>query len=285
MANEQVLANYNVIAAYLAGTVLPFARGATVLRNLISVKPPDPGAKSATFYKETTVSTASIVGEGSQASKSQLVDTPVTPTTQKMMVYWEPTIEALRYARGHGDPERLKADAGKALGQKFDLDGLALASGFSQSVGTTNTTLTEAKLDEAIYIVGLSDTIEDIVGILHPKQARDIRTSIIGTTATFFTGGANQSVAQHTRADLRGYLGKYLDTDLFQSKNTPSLNSNVDWGGLVLTRNAICCVEDEDVEVMEAVDPEYGKHKISLSQFVGFAELKDAEGCLVVSKK
>ena len=284
MANEQVLSNYQTVAAYLAATMVEYYRTAVVMEGLISVEAPDPGSKGKLFRKKGGA-TAYIIGEAAQGTKSQIVDTGVTPTVQKVQVYFEPTAESEEFSGGQGNPERLKEEAGKAAAQKFDVDALALSSGFSNSSGTTNTTLTEAKLDTAIYKVRLSNTIDRINVVLHPTQVRDVRQAIIASTATFWSAGANQTLAQNTQPTPNGLAGKFLDADVFQSTNVPSANAGVDWLGLAFTKNAICCTKVPGFRSMTAEDPEYTKTKLSLFGFYGLAELMDADGCGVLSKQ
>lgn len=284
MAGEQTYSGYVTVAAWVANEMSPYARAANITEKLITAEDPDPGSNTKKFPKSGYL-TAYIIGEAAQGTKSAIADTSVTPTMQKVQVYVEPTVESEEFAGSSASMQRLAEEAGKAAAAKFDTDVLALSAGFANSSGTTNTTLTEAKLDTAIYKVRLANQIAQINVALHPTQVRDARQAIIASTATFFQGGANQTLAQQAQRPANGYAGKFLDADVWESTNVPSANAGVDWLGMAFTRHAIACVRRVGYKAMTADDPEYTKRKLSLYGFYGLIEWNDTAGCGIVSKQ
>lgn len=284
MANETEYSNFVTVAAYVASEMSPYFRAAVVTEPLITVEAPVAGSNTKKFGKSGNL-TAAIIAESASITKSELTDTSVTPTLQKVAVYVELTDEAESFAGATASMQRLAQEAGLAAASKFDTDVLALSAGLSQSSGTTNTTLTEAKLDTAIYKVRLGNVTGEINAVLHPTQIRDIRQAVIASTATFFTGGANQTLAQTAQRNDAGFAGKYLDVKVYESSNVPSANAGVDWLGMVFTKSAFACVKTPGFKQLTNINVQYALKQLALIGYYGVIEWNDGAGCGVVSKQ
>ena len=220
MANETTLSTNQMVAAAVDAKIIgPFV-SATIMTDIVAPFNPNiPNTTSLKLPKSGSV-TASVVTEGSAATPQTVTDTAVTLTIKKAVVVTKPTAEALKFAT-HTSNERHAALAAIACAQKFDIDALALAAGFSQTADA-GTGMTVAKFLEAAYLVRAGNILssEELDAVLSYKQsfqlAEDIRTS----TGSFY-GNANFDGARTLdgKNPKKGYKGKLFNVNWWESGN------------------------------------------------------------------
>ncbi len=266
-------------AAIMPRLVAPFALGA------------NPNSRTLDLPKSGTA-TAAVVAEGVAATANAIVDSKVTLTMQKAVAMTEPTGEALKYASGANFERHARLQAA-ALAQKFDLDCLALASGFSQST-TTVASLTVDKVMEAAYLVRAGNMpTDEVVGVLSHKQAYQLGSAIIAATGSFYSNPDFTFEGLSGNEPTPGYRGKLFGIDIFASKNvaidvapTPD-----DFLGLVFApRYAIAALYDEGVtptfqtSISEEATFEKTTQLIKTIMWYQVGEYNDAAGVIVRSQ-
>lgn len=128
---------------------------------------------------------------------------------------------------GLGGLEPFATELGKALANKIDVDILAAASGFTNSVGSTGVNMTEANFLSAIYTLELGNATGPFVCVLHPYQVSNLRSAIAATTGAVWGGPSTPAV------DI-GSLGTLYGVDIVQSANCASVNTNADRQGVMM---------------------------------------------------
>lgn len=171
----------------------------------------------------------------------------------------------------------------------------ALSSGFSGSVGTTNTTLTVANFYAAIFALQLTANDGQFVAIMHPKQINDLISSLRSETGPGQYLAATQDQVQ---AKGPGYRGSLFGVDLFGSTLVPTANAAVDRLGMMISPGAIGVATASAAPIIGATtrvlaspivveferDASNGSSIIVGSAFCGVGELDDARGVGILSK-
>lgn len=219
MANETLFSSNVTVAAAVDAAIVPVFSATAIMANLVAAfNPGIPNTMAKKLPKSGSVS-AAVVAEGVAATPQTLTDTSVTLTLQKAAVVTKPTLEAANFAIG-ANPARHAAEHGRALADKFDVDVLALAAGFSGGVDST-TALTVAKLQEAAYTLRLNKVPNDRIAFVgHPKQLYQLGISIRDATGAFY-GNSAFSPASVTDAKpaIPGYFGKVFGIECYESPN------------------------------------------------------------------
>ncbi len=292
MANETLYSSAVVLAAAVEAQIAPMFTAAAFMPKLVAayaVGTPNTNAKK--LPKSGTI-TASVVAEAAAATPQTLTDTSVTLTLQKAVVVTKPTAEALKFTVAT-TPERHAALAAQACAKKFDVDALALASGFSQVVDST-TSLTVAKLQEAAYTVRLGDIPTDtLAAVLHYKQAYQLGNDIRAATGTFFSNPNFNPGGATDAAQSLGFVTNLFGVNVYQTSNTlvdtaPTPDDNV---GLVFApQYAIAALYPEgntpgfEVEIDGSVGFLESVKHIKTTMWYQVAEYVDTAGCRLISE-
>lgn len=135
--------------------------------------------------------------------------------------------DLLMNGAGLGGLQPFAEELGKALANKIDTDILSAASNFTNSVGTSGATLTEANFLSAIYSLESGNARGPFVCVLHPYQVSNLRSAIAATTGAVWGGPSSPA------ADI-GALGSLYGVDILQSTNCASVNLNADRQGVMM---------------------------------------------------
>lgn len=153
--------------------------------------------------------TASSVAEGVESQNTALTTTSVTGTAAEIAIQATVTdvLELSDIPAAHG--ARLK-QLGRALADKMDVDVCALLSGFSTSVGSSGMDAALADILDAIYNIEVNDAggLGQLVGLIHPLQAHNIRTEVEADQAAIYTGSRGpQAGSQELAKANAGHFG------------------------------------------------------------------------------
>lgn len=292
MAGETVLSGFTNVAAYVAANAAPYFRTNVVLlarigtQNFREKTPGVPGSASLKFGTRGNV-TMAVTSEAASITKSTYAETNLTITAQKASAYVELTKESELFGNDAANPDYLAQDAGAAGADKFDVDALALADSFTQSVGTTNTVLTLTNFKNAPYKIRLNKIKGKLEAVLHSTQIKDIQGDIITTGAAVMSNpNMNLDILNGQPPENNGFAGTLFGVQIFESTNTKSINTNVDWAGLCyhpqwafaagILGRFVVMTDDIPAQVMTG---------LSLSMFYQIAKWKDLAGCYIVSKQ
>ncbi|QDP67675.1 MAG: putative major capsid protein [Prokaryotic dsDNA virus sp.] len=166
---------------------------------------------------------------------------------------------------------------GDAMAKKIDTDLAALFSGFSNTVGSGNTELTVEDIFKASAILRSGDGTEIVpgpyVGLLHPKQAFQIKKQLTGAGNTNMTNPSNVG----NSALVSGAIGRVAGIDLYETSVITGDSAGA-FAGCVMSSEALAYVLKRPMAV--AVQRDESRR---LTEFVGTSayavkELRDTYG-------
>lgn len=220
MANETLYSSNAVIAAALDAQIAPMFTSAAIMAGLVAAFNLDGETNTRTkqLPKSGTI-TASVIAEASAATAQTLTDTAVTLTLQKAVVVTKPTKEAMMFAQQGTNVSRHAGLAAQACGVKFDIDAMALFSGFSQGVDGT-TSMTVSLLQQAAYLVRAGNIPAGrMVAVQHYKQSWQLANDIRTSTGAFY-GNPQAPVspdAVKSNVTIPGFKGIAFGVELYES--------------------------------------------------------------------
>lgn len=280
MANETETGNLQLFSEYISGSIVPVFRARNVIKDLITVEELPSGSTSKKFVKRGG-HTAAVVAESGSASASERTDTAATLTVQKGVVYYKPTIESIDFSR-EDELQVHRDEAVKALLTKFEVDALALGSGFSQSVGSTGVDITPAVFRQAAYLAGLTDAPAPLSAFLHNTQLYDLGDDVATSTALYHSGGNDASVT-NAQSNAVKPMPSLFGVPIYATNNVESINTAADWSGLVCSKYAIAAIWNPDFRVLIEPKAQTGTYEIAISMYYQVGELVDSAGCQIVS--
>lgn len=229
--------------------------------------------------------TAAAVAEGTELVNTALTDTSVTLTASEVGIQATVTdvLEVSDIPAAHG--ARLR-QLGRSMADKLDVDAAALFSGFSNSVGATTVDLSIANILDAIFTLENADaaSLGQIVGVLHPRQAADIRTAVDSDSGQAYAGVAGARAAQLGPAPGPGFFGAWFGIPFWMSTNVPTANLAADRaGGIFIADYALGLVNKWTARVESMRWPPIRGIVLTASAMYGVGEIEDLAGVAVVT--
>jgi len=262
--------------AILADEVKDALMAVVVTPALMDFKDLSGSPSKAYKYPKADKFTAAAVAEGVELGNTALTSDSVTITSSEIgiMATITDVLEVSDIPAAHG--ARLK-QLGRALGDKLDIDICALFGGFSTGVGTTTVNIALTDLLDVIYNLEVNDAagLGGIVGVLHPRQAADIRTELEADTASIYNNTSPNMLAKGNA----GYFGSWFGLDIYQSTNIPTANAAADRaGGFFIRGYALGMVQKwgAKIEVMRW-SPIRGFVLVATAMY-GVGEIEDLAG-------
>lgn len=287
MAFETELGNLVHLTDAISSVIAPEFKEKTFMLGLVVSDTFDPSSNVLKFTRSGSL-TAKVVAESSAYtydSGSELTDTAVSVTAQKVMVGTKITPEARRFGAPFNSLDRIASAQAAALARKFDDDVLALAAGFSNSVVSTST-FTADDLLKGLYTLQLNNSPLNIApaAILSSKQVYELQLDISGNSGSVWSNDALVDVL--VNAGSRGaFAGSVAGIDIYRSNlidqdgGTPNR-----FEGLLIDREwAICAGIGGAAETDAFMDPDDKILKVVTHYFYGVAEFNDAAGVLMKS--
>lgn len=236
------------------------------------------------------------VAENGSTSNTALTDGSSSVTIARQALQYQMSdLAALTNSLGL-DPVRLAASMVGAASMRFTTMIAALASGFSQSVGSTGIDMSVDDFFDANTTLSLNSNAAQRMAMLHPRQLEDLRNSLRAE------GGAIQfmeATAEMLMAKGPGFAGSFLGVDIFSSSKIATANAGADRAGMMFCRGAINWADGSQRQVYGAgglVLPAGSKivveferdaagalTKVVGNYFVGVAEGQDLMGVGIVT--
>ena len=175
-------------------------------------------------------------------------------------------------AMGAGNPAvELGTVLGNAIATKIDTDLIALFTGFSSGLGTAAQEITVADLFKAQATLRNNKVTGNMVAVLHPYQAYQIKANLTNTFANP-NGGDAQNAAM-----VNGYVGTIAGIDVYESANV-SVDGSGDAIGCVFAPEALAIAMKRDFDIETQRDASLRAFELNATAVYGVAELDDSFG-------
>ena len=166
---------------------------------------------------------------------------------------------------------------GEGIARKIDKDLTALFAGFSAGKGDYTTAITAADIFESVAkLRGAGVDAANIVCVLHPEIAYDLKKALTTNGNTAFTAGAFGDAAN--QAMINGYVGMLAGVPVFETSNIDYDTTAGDFPGAVFHRDALGLALIGDVQIETARRIDYLSTEIVASAHYGVGELQDGLG-------
>jgi N4-gp56 family major capsid protein len=277
--------NDTTYSAIITDMVLDAIMAAVVTPGFLAFYDLSGDASKAVQIPKADKFTAAAVTEGVEAQNTALTSAAVTLTASE--VAFQATItdvlEVSDIPAAHG--ARLR-QIGRAMADKLDVDICALFQGFANVVGATGVDLSIANILDAIFTLENADTasLGQIVGVLHPRQAADIRLAVDADSGQAYAGVAGARAAQLGPAPGPGYFGAWFGIPFWMSTNVPSVNAGADRaGGIFIADYALGMVQKWAARVEAMRWPPIRGIVLTASAMYGVGEVEDLAGVEVTT--
>lgn len=272
-------------AAIITDMVLDALMAAVVTPPLLQHHDLAGDASKAVKIPKADKFTAAGVNEGTELTNTALTSDSVTITASEVGIQATVTdvLEVSDIPAAHG--ARLR-QLGRAMADKLDVDICALFDGFSNGVGATGVNLSVANILDAIFTLENADaaSLGQIVGVLHPRQAADIREAIDAESGQAYAGVAGARAAQLGPAPGPGFFGAWLGIPFWMSTNVEAVNGAEDRaGGIFIADYALAMVSKWAARVETMRWPPIRGLVLTASAMYGVGEVEDDAGVEVVT--
>lgn len=170
----------------------------------------------------------------------------------------------------------------------------ALASGFSNSVGSTGVDLSVTAFYNAIFSLQLTANSGQFVAILHNQQINDLMSSLRSESGPGQYLAATQEMLN---AKGPGFKGQLFGVDLFGTNTVATANAGADYLGMMIAPNAIAMATASVSPIVGSTtqaavspvtveferDASNGSTIIVGSLLAGVCEVDDAKGVGILS--
>lgn len=229
--------------------------------------------------------TAAAVAEGTELQNTALTSASVTITASEVGIQATITdvLEVSDIPAAHG--ARLR-QLGRAMADKLDVDVTALYQNFSTSVGGTGVNLSIANILDAIFTLENADaaSLGQIVGVLHPRQAADIREAVDADSGQAYSGVAGARGSVLGPAPGPGFFGAWFGIPFWMSTNVPLVNTSADRaGGIFIADYALGLANKWTARVEAMRWPPIRGIVLTASAMYGVGEIEDSAGVAVVT--
>lgn len=228
---------------------------------------------------------AATVAEGVEASVSQVNSTNVTVTASEKAIVVEPT-DALKLSSLVNDGEFAMACA-QAIAEKKMSDVANLASGFSNTVGSTGVNLTEQNFLDAAATLDNNRQHGRKRALLYTQQYYDLLASIGSTFNPASTAGqaVRSEMNDFYPADF-GDMGPVLGVHTFTSTAVPTAAAGADSAGMMINaQRAIARGVKYESRTEFERNAKKRSTEIVVTAFDGVVEIEDAAGVGIVTDR
>lgn len=272
-------------AAIITDMVLDALMAAVVTPQLLQYHELAGKASTAVKIPKADKFTAAGVAEGTELTNTALTSASVTITASEVGIQATVTdvLEVSDIPAAHG--ARLR-QLGRAMADKLDVDICALFSGFSGSVGATTVDLSIANILDAIFALENADaaSLGQIVGVLHPRQAADIRNAVDADSGQAYSGVAGARGSVLGPAPGPGFFGAWFGIPFWMSTNVPTANLGADrLGGIFIADYALGLANKWSARVEAMRWPPIRGIVLTASAMYGVGEIEDLAGVGVLS--
>jgi len=272
-------------SAIITDMVLDAIMAAVVTPSLLQHHDLSGQASKAVKIPKADKFTAAGVAEGTELTNTALTSASVTITSAEVGIQATITdvLDVSDIPAAHG--ARLR-QLGRAMADKLDVDICALFSGFTNAVGATGVNLSVANILDAIFTLENADTasLGQIVGVIHPRQAADIREAVDAEAGVSYSGVGGPRGSNLGPAPGPGFFGAWLGIPFWMSTNVPSANLGADRAGAIFIADyALAMVSKWAARVETMRWPPIRGIVLTASAMYGVGEVEDLAGVEVTT--
>lgn len=284
-ANPSTTTTYNdtVYAAIIADLVLDALMASVVTPPLLAHYDLRDKPSKAVDIPKADSFTAAAVSEGSELANTALTTAKATLTASEIgiMATITDVLELSDIPAAHG--ARLR-QLGRAMADKLDVDITALSSGFTNSVGTTQTDLSLANVLECIFTLENANAPKPFVAVLHPVQVGDLRTALSTQSQAVFVSEGIRAGSNEMGPAGPGFFGSWFGIDTYFSTNIATANVGEDRSGMVFSKGyALGMVEKWAAKIVPMYWPPIRGWVLVASAMYGVGEIVDTAGLKLVT--
>jgi len=241
--------------------------------------------------------TMSAPGEITGVSNSALTTAQKTLTIARQVIQLQLSDEILTGSLSSTAlMERVAMSVVTAYENRFNDMLCALFASVSSNVGTSGSDMTLDDYIDAQQTLMIADNTDETYAMLHGRQIGDLQNSLRGE------GGAlsfSQATAEMIALKGKGYVGRFLNTDIWLNPRVPTANAGADRKGCMWARGAFGFAEAPHPQqaLRGSVNPEFrnpvvvefersassGTNTTVGAAFVGFVELEDARAVAITT--
>lgn len=272
-------------SAIITDMVLDALMAAVVTPQLLQYHELAGKASTAVKVPKADKFTAAGVSEGTELQNTALTSDSITITASEVGIQATVTdvLDVSDIPAAHG--ARLR-QLGRAMADKLDVDICALFDGFSNAVGATTVDLSIANILDAIFTLENADaaSLGQIVGVLHPRQAADIRSAVDADSGEAYSGVAGARGSVLGPAPGPGFFGAWFGIPFWMSTNVPTTNMSADRaGGIFIADYALGLANKWTARVEAMRWPPIRGIVLTASAMYGVGEIEDSAGVEVVT--
>lgn len=186
--------------------------------------------------------------------------------------------DALKVQQSYNLMSEYSNKAGYALRKAVDSSVANLATGFSQSSGTYNTTLTVAVMLTAVQTLDDADVYEDRVWVLKPHAVADLRTlsDFMRYDGTGYAGGTATGGVGNAQRRPNGLVGMLYNSPVYMTTQVYQTGNNI--SNLYMNKEAIALGIQQQVRVQSDNRIDYLGELVVADVQYGVIERRDLAG-------
>lgn len=180
--------------------------------------------------------------DGATVSPTDPTDDSTTVTVARQSLAYEPTDLARMTGRqGQFDATYFAGWMLAGRNQRLITMIAALATGYSNTVGTSGSDMTAANFLDAKAQLAINDTEGDLLCILHPRQYYDFLNDLNNNAS----GTLQYEMAAQDLRDRvgNGYQGRFAGVDVWTSTRVGTANAGADRAGMMLGPGALAWMD------------------------------------------
>ena len=225
---------------------------------------------------------ASAIVDGADLTNTPFEPTQVTLTVGEVGVLL--TLTDLARTSNIMDMAHYGAQAGRAVAEKLTADITALGAGFSNTVGTSGSNLSEANYRAAITQLAANDVPGPYASFLHPQQEEDLVGSIGSVITAAATSGDSARATTNDLGASFGTVGQLYNTFIVTNSTVPTANAGADRAGaMVAVGRALGYVEKWAIRPEMERDASLRGSEIVVTAAYAVGELDDISGVAIIT--
>jgi len=169
--------------------------------------------------------------------------------------------------------------AGYAIAKAMDTDIATLATGFSQTKGTYNTTITTTVMVDSVQELDDEDVpADDRCWVLKPHAVADLRTisDYIRFDGTGFAGGTATGALGNGKKGAKGLVGMLFGSPVYQTTQIQQTSNDI--SNMYFHREAIALGVQQEVRIQNEYKLEYLGELVVADISYGVIERRDEFG-------
>jgi len=277
MANESTTSTLNDLLPSIVAEAMFVAQERSLMRGLVKNYTLSAGSGKTITVPIYPAQTAAAVNEATDLTNTAISTNGAVLTVGEVGIMTTVT-DMARVTSASAVISDVGFLFGNAVATKMDKDLTALFSGFSTTVGGTNTPLTAAIIAQSIHkLRGQGIPMSDVAVVLNPDVAYDF---IANLTNTFANPNAG---ALQNEAMVNGFVGRFMGVPIYITANVINNGTAGDYVGAVFHRDALGLAMLQDLKLETQRDASLRADELVATAVYGCGELYDGYGVGIVA--